>query len=35
VHAPTTAIIYQFCQVALHGNTLRVAQFEAPVHLWR
>ena len=35
VHAPTAAIIYQFCQVALHGNTLRVAQFEAPVHLWR
>jgi len=35
VHAPTAAIIYQFCQVALHGNTPRVAHFEAPVHLWR
>jgi 8-oxo-dGTP pyrophosphatase MutT (NUDIX family) len=35
VHAPTAAIIYQFCQAALHGNTLRVAHFEAPVHLWR
>jgi 8-oxo-dGTP pyrophosphatase MutT (NUDIX family) len=35
VHAPTAAIIYQFCQVALHGKTLRVAHFEAPVHLWR
>jgi 8-oxo-dGTP pyrophosphatase MutT (NUDIX family) len=35
VHAPTAAIIYQFCQVALHGNTLRVAHFEAPAHLWR
>jgi len=36
VHAPTAAIIYQFCQVALHGNvSLRVAHFEAPVHLWR
>jgi len=35
VHAPTAAIIYQFCQVALHGRTLRVAHFEAPVHLWR
>jgi len=35
VHAPTAAIIYQFCQVALHGNTTRVAHFEAPVHLWR
>ena len=21
VHAPTAAIIYQFCQLALHGNT--------------
>ena len=35
VHAPTAAIIYQFCQVALHGNTLRVAHFEAPVRLWK
>ncbi|HUB41904.1 MAG TPA: CoA pyrophosphatase [Streptosporangiaceae bacterium] len=35
VHAPTAAIIYQFCQVALHDRTLRVAHFEAPVHLWR
>jgi hypothetical protein len=35
VHAPTAAIIYQFCQVAMHGNALRVAHFEAPVHLWR
>jgi 8-oxo-dGTP pyrophosphatase MutT (NUDIX family) len=35
VHAPTAAIIYQFCQVALHGRALRVAHFEAPVHLWR
>jgi len=35
VHAPTAAIIYQFCQVALHGNTLRVAHFEAPVQLSR
>ena len=35
VHAPTAAIIYQFCQVALHGNSPRVAHFEAPVHLWR
>jgi 8-oxo-dGTP pyrophosphatase MutT (NUDIX family) len=35
VHAPTAAIIYQFCQVALHGRTVRVAHFEAPVHLWR
>ena len=35
VHAPTAAIIYQFCQVALHGADQRVAHFEAPAHLWR
>jgi 8-oxo-dGTP pyrophosphatase MutT (NUDIX family) len=35
VHAPTAAIIYQFCQVALHGQELRVAHFEAPVFAWR
>ena len=35
VHAPTAAIIYQFCQVALHGHEQRVAHFEAPVRLWR
>jgi 8-oxo-dGTP pyrophosphatase MutT (NUDIX family) len=35
VHAPTAAIIYQFCQVALHGREQRVAHFEAPVFAWR
>jgi 8-oxo-dGTP pyrophosphatase MutT (NUDIX family) len=35
VHAPTAAIIYQFCQVALHGAERRVAHFDAPVYLWR
>lgn len=35
VHAPTAAIIYQFCQVGLHGNQQRVAHFEAPVFLWK
>lgn len=35
VHAPTAAIIYQFCQVALHGRPQRVAHFEAPPFLWR
>lgn len=35
VHAPTAAIIYQFCQVALHGRAQRVAHFEAPVFLWK
>ena len=35
VHAPTAAIIYQFCQLALHGTTRRVAHYEAPVRLWK
>lgn len=35
VHAPTAAVIYQFCQVGLHGNPVRVAQLEAPARLWR
>ena len=35
VYAPTAAVIYQFCQVALHGLTTRVAHFEQPVFAWR
>jgi 8-oxo-dGTP pyrophosphatase MutT (NUDIX family) len=35
LHAPTAAIVYQFCQVALHGNMIRVAHFEQPVFAWR
>lgn len=35
VHAPTAAIIYQFCQVALHGAEQRVAHFDAPLFAWR
>jgi 8-oxo-dGTP pyrophosphatase MutT (NUDIX family) len=35
VHAPTAAIVFQFCQVALHGRQPRVAHFEAPPRLWR
>jgi len=35
VHAPTAAIIYQFCQVALHGTMIRVAHFEQPVFAWK
>ena len=35
LHAPTAAIIYQFCQVALHGNMIRVAHFEQPVFAWK
>jgi len=35
LHAPTAAVIYQFCQIALHGTTTRVAHFEQPVFAWR
>ena len=35
LHAPTAAIIYQFCQVALHGAMTRVAHFEQPVFAWK
>jgi 8-oxo-dGTP pyrophosphatase MutT (NUDIX family) len=35
LHAPTAAIVYQFCQVALHGRTTRVSHFEQPVFAWR
>ena len=35
VYAPTAAIIHQFCQLALHGLTTRVAHFEQPVFAWR
>ena len=35
VHAPTAAVIYQFCQVALHGTSTRVAHFEQPVFAWK
>jgi 8-oxo-dGTP pyrophosphatase MutT (NUDIX family) len=34
LHAPTAAIVYQFCQVALHGRTVRVSHFEQPVFAW-
>ena len=35
LHAPTAAIVYQFCQVALHGRTVRVSHFEQPVFAWK
>ena len=35
LHAPTAAIIYQFCQVALHAHHARVAHFEQPVFAWK
>jgi 8-oxo-dGTP pyrophosphatase MutT (NUDIX family) len=35
VYAPTAAVIYQFCQLARHSRTTRVAHFEQPVFAWR
>jgi 8-oxo-dGTP pyrophosphatase MutT (NUDIX family) len=35
VYAPTAAIIHQFCQLARHGLTTRVAHFDQPVFAWR
>ena len=35
LHAPTAAIIYQFCQAGLHGNMIRVSHFEQPVFAWK
>ena len=35
VHAPTAAVLYQFCQVARHGLPTRVAHLEQPVFAWR
>ena len=35
VHAPTAAVIHQFCQVAWRGLETRVAHLEAPVFAWR
>lgn len=35
VHAPTAAVLHQFCQVACRGLDTRVAHLEAPVFAWR
>jgi 8-oxo-dGTP pyrophosphatase MutT (NUDIX family) len=35
INAPTGAIIYQFCQVALHGLATRVAHYDQPVFAWK
>ena len=35
VHAPTAAVVHQFCQVACHGLATRVAHLEQPVFAWR
>jgi 8-oxo-dGTP pyrophosphatase MutT (NUDIX family) len=35
LHAPTAAIVYQFCRVACRGLVTRVAHLEQPVFAWR
>ncbi len=34
VHAPTAAIIHQFCRIACRGEVQRVAGYEQPVFAW-
>ncbi|HEV7870400.1 MAG TPA: CoA pyrophosphatase, partial [Modestobacter sp.] len=35
LHAPTAAIVHQFCQAACRDLVTRVAHFEQPVFAWR
>jgi 8-oxo-dGTP pyrophosphatase MutT (NUDIX family) len=35
IHAPTAAILYQFCQVVLRRQPTRVSHFEQPVFAWK
>lgn len=35
VHAPTAAIVHQFCQIACRGVVTRVDHLEQPVFAWR
>jgi hypothetical protein len=35
LHAPTAAIVYQFCRIACRGAVTRVAHYEQPVFAWR
>jgi 8-oxo-dGTP pyrophosphatase MutT (NUDIX family) len=35
LHAPTAAIVHQFCRIACHGEVHRVAHYEQPVWAWR
>jgi hypothetical protein len=35
VFAPTAAILYQFSRVAVHGEEIRVADYDEPVFAWR
>jgi 8-oxo-dGTP pyrophosphatase MutT (NUDIX family) len=35
LHAPTAAIVHQFCRVACRAEVRRVAHYEQPVFAWR
>lgn len=35
IYAPTSAVMYQFIEVAVHGRHTRVAHLEQPVWAWR
>jgi hypothetical protein len=35
LHAPTAAIVHQFCRLACRGEVHRVAHYEQPVFAWR
>jgi 8-oxo-dGTP pyrophosphatase MutT (NUDIX family) len=35
LHAPTAAIVHQFCRIACRGEVLRVAHYEQPLFAWR
>jgi 8-oxo-dGTP pyrophosphatase MutT (NUDIX family) len=35
VHAPTAAVIHQFCRIACRGEVQRVSHYEQPVFAWR
>jgi 8-oxo-dGTP pyrophosphatase MutT (NUDIX family) len=35
LHAPTAAIVHQFCRIACRGEIQRVAHYEQPVFAWR
>jgi 8-oxo-dGTP pyrophosphatase MutT (NUDIX family) len=35
LHAPTAAIVHQFCQIACRGEVHRVTHYEQPVWAWR
>lgn len=35
LHAPTAAVVHQFCQIACRGTVRRVAHYEQPVFAWQ